>query len=186
MERRSPRRIVRRRVRACGRRGRRSRSRRRSHASASDTPSSQCRWSACPRSGVVLRHGRKRNLVPGARSSGNGPLPCEARKSHDTDLLRGALFIVASELMFASMGATIKAAALSGMPNEMLIFLRNLVGMLLICPLLLHRGGPANLRTRRNSLNVSGPCLAAAKLQSIAWSGKSVTQSPHPLIPASL
>jgi drug/metabolite transporter (DMT)-like permease len=56
------------------------------------------------------------------------------------------VFIVASELMFATMGATVKAAALSGMPNEVVVFLRNLVGMLLILPLLL-QGGTANLRT---------------------------------------
>jgi drug/metabolite transporter (DMT)-like permease len=66
--------------------------------------------------------------------------------NRDSDLLRGAAYIVASELMFATMGATVKAAALSGMPNEVLVFLRNLVGMLLILPLLL-RSGLANLRT---------------------------------------
>jgi drug/metabolite transporter (DMT)-like permease len=65
----------------------------------------------------------------------------------DNDLARGAGLIVASELMFASMGATVKAVAVSGMPTEMIVFLRNLAGLLLVLPLLL-RGGLANLRTR--------------------------------------
>lgn len=79
-------------------------------------------------------------------------------------MLRGAAFIVASELMFASMGATVKAAALSGMPNELLVFLRNLVGLLLIFPLLLHRGGPANLRTRVPHLHLLRATMGVAAM----------------------
>ena len=66
--------------------------------------------------------------------------------THDHQLVKGALLILASELMFASMGATVKAAALSGMPNEGLVFLRNLVGTFLILPLLL-KDGVGNLRS---------------------------------------
>ena len=61
-------------------------------------------------------------------------------------LINGALLILASELMFASMGATVKAAAYSGMPNEALVFLRNLVGTFLILPFLL-KDGIGNLRS---------------------------------------
>jgi drug/metabolite transporter (DMT)-like permease len=100
---------------------------------------------------------------PGNRPP-TGPTAVADPMSRDTDLLRGALFIVASELMFASMGATVKAAALSGMPNEMLVFLRNLVGMLLIFPLLLHRGGPANLRTRVPHLHLLRATMGVAAM----------------------
>jgi len=65
----------------------------------------------------------------------------------DHPLLKGALFILASELMFASMGATVKAAVVSGLPSEVLVFLRNLVGMFLILPLLL-KDGIGNLRSQ--------------------------------------
>jgi drug/metabolite transporter (DMT)-like permease len=66
--------------------------------------------------------------------------------SADNQLIKGALFIIASELMFASMGATVKAAAFSGVPTEVLVFLRNLVGTFLILPFLL-KGGIENLRS---------------------------------------
>jgi len=66
--------------------------------------------------------------------------------TRDRQLLKGALFILVSELMFASMGAAVKAAAMSGMPNEVTVFLRNLVGTFLILPWLL-RGGLGNLRS---------------------------------------
>jgi len=57
----------------------------------------------------------------------------------ERSLLRAALFIVACEFLFASMGAAAKAAA-SELPNEMLVFGRNLFGLLLLAPLLLHQG----------------------------------------------
>lgn len=60
-------------------------------------------------------------------------------------MVAGAALIVASELMFATMGATVKAASVS-LPNEMLVFMRNLFGALIILPLLL-RGGVVSLHT---------------------------------------
>jgi drug/metabolite transporter (DMT)-like permease len=60
-------------------------------------------------------------------------------------VLRGALFILASEFMFASMGAAAKAAS-TGLPNEMIVFGRNAFGLLVILPLLL-RMGPGYFRT---------------------------------------
>ena len=62
------------------------------------------------------------------------------------NVLQGALFILFSELMFASMGAAVKAASGMGLPNEMLVFMRNLMGLFVIAPLLL-RYGTIELRT---------------------------------------
>ena len=56
------------------------------------------------------------------------------------NVVQGALFILLSELMFASMGAAVKAASGLGLPNEMLVFMRNLMGLFLIAPLLLRYG----------------------------------------------
>ena len=42
------------------------------------------------------------------------------------NLLQGALFIVASELMFATMGAAVKAASAT-LSNELIVFMRNLL-----------------------------------------------------------
>lgn len=54
-------------------------------------------------------------------------------------LLYGALMIVASEFMFASMGAAVKAVSIT-LPDEMTVFLRNLMGLLVVMPLLLRMG----------------------------------------------
>lgn len=62
------------------------------------------------------------------------------------NVVQGAIFILLSELMFASMGAAVKAASGMGLPNEMLVFMRNLMGLFVIAPLLL-RYGSAELRT---------------------------------------
>lgn len=52
------------------------------------------------------------------------------------NLFLGAILIIASELMFASMGACVKALSTS-LPNEMIVFLRNILGLLLLSPLIL-------------------------------------------------
>jgi drug/metabolite transporter (DMT)-like permease len=62
------------------------------------------------------------------------------------NLLLGALFILLSELFFASMGATVKAVS-AGLPNEMIVFLRNLFGLVLLLPLAWHYG-MVQLRTQ--------------------------------------
>lgn len=59
---------------------------------------------------------------------------------------RGVLLVIASELMFASMGATVKLVA-AELPNEVIVFFRNLVGLLVLLPWLV-RHRPA-LRTPR-------------------------------------
>ncbi len=60
-------------------------------------------------------------------------------------IVLGAAFIVASEFMLTSMGAVIKTAAV-GLPNEMIVFFRNLFGLLVLAPWL-WQAGRANLRT---------------------------------------
>ncbi|MCU7815359.1 MAG: hypothetical protein KZQ89_01985 [Candidatus Thiodiazotropha sp. (ex Lucinoma kastoroae)] len=50
------------------------------------------------------------------------------------NLLLGALFILLSELMFASMGATVKFVTQT-LPSEMAVFMRNLFGLALLMPL---------------------------------------------------
>lgn len=78
------------------------------------------------------------------------------------NLLLGALFIAASELLFASMGAAVKHVSLDGMPNEMVVFMRNLFGLLVLLPLLL-RGGAGLFRTQVLHLHLlrGGAGLAA-------------------------
>lgn len=62
------------------------------------------------------------------------------------NLLLGALLILLSELMFASMGATVKAVT-TALPSEMVVFMRCLFGLTLLIPLL-WRGGLSKLRTQ--------------------------------------
>jgi drug/metabolite transporter (DMT)-like permease len=62
------------------------------------------------------------------------------------NFLLGALFILLSELFFASMGASVKAVS-EGLPNEMTVFMRNLFGLVLLLPLA-WRNGIGQLRTR--------------------------------------
>ncbi len=61
-------------------------------------------------------------------------------------LILGALFICLSELMFAAMGASVKALSAT-IPTEMIVFFRNLVGIALLLPLFSLKAG-ASLATR--------------------------------------
>jgi len=67
-------------------------------------------------------------------------------------LLRGALLVIAAELMFASMGAVIKDLS-TELPTEMLVFFRNAFGLAFLLPLLARRGVPG-LGTRVLHLHV--------------------------------
>ncbi|MDJ0806782.1 MAG: DMT family transporter [Gammaproteobacteria bacterium] len=58
----------------------------------------------------------------------------------------GALLILLSELMFASMGATVKTVT-AELPSEMAVFMRSLFGLIVLMPLVWSRG-LANLQTR--------------------------------------
>ena len=52
------------------------------------------------------------------------------------NLLLGAILIIASEAMFASMGACVKGLSAT-LSNEMTVFLRNIFGLMLLSPLIL-------------------------------------------------
>ncbi|WP_319421516.1 DMT family transporter [Pleurocapsa sp. FMAR1] len=54
-------------------------------------------------------------------------------------IVRGAFFIVASELSFAFSAAIIKLASAS-LPNESIVFFRNLFGLVILTPLLIKAG----------------------------------------------
>lgn len=71
---------------------------------------------------------------------------------YQQDLFRGAVFIVASEFMLASMGAVIKTAAVE-LPNEVIVFFRNLFGLLALMPFIV-RHGPKGLLTRVPGLHL--------------------------------
>jgi drug/metabolite transporter (DMT)-like permease len=62
------------------------------------------------------------------------------------NLFLGSLLIVLSELMFASMGAAVKAVS-ADLPNEMIVFMRNMFGAVILLPLL-WRYGLQHLKTR--------------------------------------
>jgi drug/metabolite transporter (DMT)-like permease len=55
------------------------------------------------------------------------------------NILLGALFILLSELMFASMGAVVKQLTQS-LPSEMAVFMRNVFGLALLLPLVWGNG----------------------------------------------
>jgi drug/metabolite transporter (DMT)-like permease len=61
-------------------------------------------------------------------------------------LLAGAGFILASEFLLVSMGAVIKTLA-QDMPNEVIVFFRNLFGLAVLLPFLV-KGGLAGLGTK--------------------------------------
>ncbi|MCG8036508.1 MAG: DMT family transporter [Candidatus Thiodiazotropha taylori] len=62
------------------------------------------------------------------------------------NVLLGALFILLSEFMFASMGAVVKQLTQS-LPSEMAVFMRNLFGVALLLPLV-WGGGFVRLKTQ--------------------------------------
>ena len=62
-------------------------------------------------------------------------------------LARGALLMLAAGFLFASTGALVKHVAVA-LPNEMVVFVRNLVGLLALVPWLVHRG-PRYFATRK-------------------------------------
>ncbi|MET0090514.1 MAG: DMT family transporter [Candidatus Thiodiazotropha sp.] len=62
------------------------------------------------------------------------------------NVLLGAFFILASEFMFASMGAIVKQVTQS-LPSEMAVFMRNLFALALLMPLV-WSSGVTSLRTR--------------------------------------
>jgi len=71
---------------------------------------------------------------------------------NDRSILRGALFIVASELSFAIGAAIIKSISVS-LPNESIVFFRNFFGLIILSPLLF-KAGTNILQTDRLHLHL--------------------------------
>jgi len=67
--------------------------------------------------------------------------------------VRGALLVSSAALMFASMGGLIRVVSVQ-MPNEQVVFFRNLFGLLVLLPILWQRGGRIDLRTARPGLHL--------------------------------
>ena len=65
---------------------------------------------------------------------------------HTDNLKRGALYLIASGLLFACSGAMVKVAS-ARLPNEMVVFFRSALGLLALSPWLWRRGWGA-LKTR--------------------------------------
>jgi drug/metabolite transporter (DMT)-like permease len=72
--------------------------------------------------------------------------------TNSQSIARGAFFIVASELSFALSAAIIKLVSAS-LPNESIVFFRNLFGLVILTPLLL-RAGTEILQTDRLHLHL--------------------------------
>ncbi len=72
------------------------------------------------------------------------PIPLQAEV--DMRALQGALFIIAAEFMFASMGASIRMVS-AEIANAGVVFFRNLVGLSVLLPLMLLQG-TGSLRTK--------------------------------------
>lgn len=69
------------------------------------------------------------------------------------NLRRGAMYMVGSSLLFASMGMAVKYAS-SSLPNETIVFFRSAAGLLALLPLVLHRG-LKSLRTQHFRLHAT-------------------------------
>ena len=65
--------------------------------------------------------------------------------TNSQSIVRGAFFIIASELSFA-LGAAIIKLVSESLPNESIVFFRNLFGLMILAPLLL-RNGTKSLQT---------------------------------------
>jgi drug/metabolite transporter (DMT)-like permease len=67
--------------------------------------------------------------------------------------VRGALLVSGAALMFASMGGLIRVVS-AQMPNEQVVFFRNLFGLLVLFPILWQRGGRIELQTAYPGLHL--------------------------------
>lgn len=72
----------------------------------------------------------------------------------DDNLPRGAVLLIAGELLLAVMAAIVKHLSLQGLPSELLVFCRNAIGMLVLMPILLRTGGLGQIRTRHIRLHL--------------------------------
>lgn len=67
--------------------------------------------------------------------------------------LRGALLVTSAALMFASMGGLVRHVS-SELPNEQIVFFRNLFGLLVLLPVLWQRGERVTLTSRHPGLHL--------------------------------
>lgn len=67
-------------------------------------------------------------------------------------IIRGAMFIIAAELVLTMNGAIVKLAS-AGLPNEMIVFFRNLFGLLSLMPIFA-REGTAMIQTKKIHLHL--------------------------------
>jgi drug/metabolite transporter (DMT)-like permease len=67
---------------------------------------------------------------------------------------RGAVLLVAGELLLAVMAAMIKHLTDQGLASESIVFFRNLLGLLFLFPILLYGGGLGQLKTRRIGIHL--------------------------------
>ena len=82
-------------------------------------------------------------------------------------IVRGAIFIVASELSFALSAAMIKFISAS-LPNESIVFFRNLFGLLILAPLLIQSG--VSLKTKHFPLHLVRSGFGMAAMYSFFFS----------------
>ncbi len=67
--------------------------------------------------------------------------------------LRGALLLILGELLLAVMAAMIKHVS-AELPSEVIVFFRNLLGLMILMPMLINHGGLRGLRTRRIGIHL--------------------------------
>ena len=67
---------------------------------------------------------------------------------------RGAVLLITGELLLALMAAMIKHLADQGLSSESLVFFRNFLGLMILLPLLVHRGGLGQLKTERIGMHL--------------------------------
>ncbi len=77
--------------------------------------------------------------------------------------VRGALLVSSAALMFASMGGLVRLA-LAQMPNEQVVFFRNLFGLLVLIPVLWQRGGRIDLKTAHLGLHLARSLFGLAAM----------------------
>ncbi|MEO1673478.1 MAG: DMT family transporter [Cyanobacteria bacterium J06631_2] len=82
-------------------------------------------------------------------------------------IVRGAFFIVASELSFAFSAAIIKYAS-SDLPNQSIVFFRNLFGLAILLPLIL-RSEPGILKSDRLHLHLLRAIFGMAAMYSFFY-----------------
>lgn len=71
----------------------------------------------------------------------------------DDQLIRGASLLVIAELLLAVMAAVIKHLS-AELPPEVIVFFRNVLGLIILIPMLRGHGGIRGLRTRRIGLHL--------------------------------